>query len=50
MSKPLGYASSRIKEAIEKVNDEYVRSTLTDYIKRDYDRTLMHGYTVPFYQ
>ncbi|CAI8605764.1 unnamed protein product [Vicia faba] len=50
MSKPLGYASSRIKEAIEKVNDEYVRSTLTDYKKRDYDRTMMHVYTVPFYR
>ncbi|XP_058724753.1 spermidine hydroxycinnamoyl transferase-like [Vicia villosa] len=50
MSKPLGYASSRIKEAIEKVNDEYVRLTLSDYLKRDYDRTMMSGYTVPFYR
>ncbi|XP_058724737.1 spermidine hydroxycinnamoyl transferase-like [Vicia villosa] len=51
MSKPLGYASSRIKEAIEKVNDEYVRLTLTEYIKKDYDRTKIRYDTVPpFYR
>ncbi|KAI5417712.1 spermidine hydroxycinnamoyl transferase [Lathyrus oleraceus] len=38
MSKPLGYASSRIREAIEKVNDEYVRSGV-EYFKKQYDLT-----------
>ncbi|CAI8611123.1 unnamed protein product [Vicia faba] len=38
MSKPLGYASSRIREAIEKVNDEYVRQ-VSDYFKKQEDLT-----------
>ncbi|PNX81201.1 hydroxycinnamoyl-coenzyme A shikimate/quinate hydroxycinnamoyltransferase [Trifolium pratense] len=35
MSKPLGYASSRIREAIEKVNDEYVRLWFEYYKKQE---------------
>ncbi|KAK2412537.1 spermidine hydroxycinnamoyl transferase [Trifolium repens] len=35
MSKPLGYASSRIREAIEKVNDEYVRKWFEYYKKQE---------------
>jgi len=38
MSKPLGYASSRIREAIEKVNDEYVRLGI-EYFKKQEDLT-----------
>jgi len=38
MSKPLGYASSRIREAIEKVNDEYVRMGI-EYFKKQEDLT-----------
>lgn len=38
MSKPLGYASSRIREAIEKVSDEYVRQ-VNDYFKKQEDLT-----------
>ncbi|CAK8564109.1 unnamed protein product [Lathyrus sativus] len=38
VSKPLGYASSRIREAIEKVNDEYVRQVF-DYFKKQEDLT-----------
>ncbi|XP_061361656.1 spermidine hydroxycinnamoyl transferase [Gastrolobium bilobum] len=38
VSKPLGYASSRIREAIEKVNDEYVRSRI-DFLKNQEDLT-----------
>ncbi|KAK8471076.1 hypothetical protein PHAVU_003G140550 [Phaseolus vulgaris] len=36
MSKPLGYASSRIREAIERVNDEYVRSGV-EFLKNQED-------------
>ncbi|KAL9325954.1 hypothetical protein ACSQ67_006599 [Phaseolus vulgaris] len=36
MSKPLGYASSRIREAIERVNDEYVRSAV-EFLKNRED-------------
>lgn len=36
VSRPLGYASSRIREAIEKVNDEYVRSGI-EFLKRQKD-------------
>jgi len=36
MSKPLGYASSRIREAIERVNDEYVRSAV-EFLKNQED-------------
>ncbi|XP_004507883.1 spermidine hydroxycinnamoyl transferase [Cicer arietinum] len=38
MSKPLGYASSRIREAIEKVNNEYVRLGM-EYFKKHEDLT-----------
>ncbi|XP_058775208.1 spermidine hydroxycinnamoyl transferase, partial [Vicia villosa] len=38
MAKPLGYASSRVREAIEKVNDEYVRQ-VSDYFKKQDDLT-----------
>ncbi|XP_058755241.1 spermidine hydroxycinnamoyl transferase-like [Vicia villosa] len=38
MSKPLGYASSRIREAIEQVNDEYVRLGV-EYFKKQHDLT-----------
>lgn len=38
ISKPLGYASSRIREAIEKVTDEYVRSGI-EFFKREKDLT-----------
>nr|KYP69452.1 Anthranilate N-benzoyltransferase protein 2 [Cajanus cajan] len=31
MGKPLGYAVGRVREAVEKMNDEYVRSAL-DYV------------------
>ncbi|KAK9275145.1 hypothetical protein L1049_022404 [Liquidambar formosana] len=36
--KPLGYASSRIRDAIEKVTDEYLRSSI-DYLKYQPDLT-----------
>ncbi|KAH7861066.1 hypothetical protein Vadar_021228 [Vaccinium darrowii] len=36
LSKPLGYGCSKIREAIEKVTDEYVRSLLA-YLKREED-------------
>ncbi|XP_020225697.1 spermidine hydroxycinnamoyl transferase [Cajanus cajan] len=36
VSKPLGYAASRIREAIERVNDEYVRSGI-EFLKRQDD-------------
>ncbi|KAI3715361.1 hypothetical protein L6452_22341 [Arctium lappa] len=36
VSKPLGYVSSKIKEAIEKVNDEYV-SSMIDFLKNQQD-------------
>ncbi|KAJ7955518.1 spermidine hydroxycinnamoyl transferase [Quillaja saponaria] len=36
VTKPLGYASSRIREAIEKVKDEYVRSAF-DCLKKQED-------------
>lgn len=36
VSKPLGYASSRIREAIEKVTDEYVRSGI-EFLKNQED-------------
>jgi len=36
MSKPLGYASSRVREAIERVNDEYVRSGI-EFLKNQED-------------
>ncbi|XP_057421753.1 spermidine hydroxycinnamoyl transferase [Lotus japonicus] len=36
VSKPLGYASGRIREAIEKVNDEYVRSEI-EFLKGQRD-------------
>ncbi|KAK7388120.1 hypothetical protein VNO78_22926 [Psophocarpus tetragonolobus] len=36
VSKPLGYASSRIREAIERVTDEYVRSGI-EYMKHQED-------------
>ncbi|CAJ1941772.1 unnamed protein product [Sphenostylis stenocarpa] len=36
VSKPLGYASSRIREAIERVNDEYVRSGI-EFLKNQDD-------------
>ncbi|KAJ9536188.1 hypothetical protein OSB04_un000627 [Centaurea solstitialis] len=36
VSNPLGYASSKIKEAIEKVNDEYV-SSMIDFLKNQED-------------
>ncbi|KAF7154446.1 hypothetical protein RHSIM_Rhsim01G0026800 [Rhododendron simsii] len=36
LSKPLGYGCSKIREAVEKVTDEYVRSSLT-YLKREKD-------------
>ncbi|KAK7291875.1 hypothetical protein RIF29_07375 [Crotalaria pallida] len=38
MSKPLGYASSKIREAIEKVTDEYVRSGI-EFLKNQEDLT-----------
>ncbi|KAL2338667.1 hypothetical protein Fmac_013113 [Flemingia macrophylla] len=36
VSKPLGYAASRIREAIERVSDEYVRSGI-EFLKRQED-------------
>ncbi|KAF7153262.1 hypothetical protein RHSIM_Rhsim01G0026000 [Rhododendron simsii] len=36
LSKPLGYGCSKIREAIEKVTDEYVRSSLA-YLKKEKD-------------
>ncbi|XP_058185850.1 spermidine hydroxycinnamoyl transferase-like [Rhododendron vialii] len=36
LSKPLGYGCSKIREAIEKVTDEYIRSSLA-YMKREKD-------------
>ncbi|KAI4335391.1 hypothetical protein L6164_014037 [Bauhinia variegata] len=38
ISKPLGYAASRIRSAIEKVTDEYVRSGI-DFLKNQEDLT-----------
>ncbi|OIW18691.1 hypothetical protein TanjilG_13443 [Lupinus angustifolius] len=38
MSRPLGYASSRIREAIDKVTDEYVRSGI-EFLKKQEDLT-----------
>ncbi|KAJ6435656.1 hypothetical protein OIU84_000791 [Salix udensis] len=38
LSKPLGYAASKIREAIETVTDEYVRSA-TDFLKNQPDLT-----------
>ncbi|XP_027333546.1 spermidine hydroxycinnamoyl transferase [Abrus precatorius] len=38
VSKPLGYAASRIREAIEKVTDEYVRSGI-EFLKKQEDLT-----------
>ncbi|XP_043705192.1 spermidine hydroxycinnamoyl transferase-like [Telopea speciosissima] len=38
LAKPLGYASGKIREAVEKVNDEYVRSTI-DFLKSQEDLT-----------
>ncbi|XP_058734819.1 spermidine hydroxycinnamoyl transferase-like [Vicia villosa] len=56
MSKPSGYASSKIKETIEKVNDEYVR-LMSEYFKKLDDWTnfqnlheIVSGNIVPFYQ
>ncbi|KAJ1433460.1 Transferase [Sesbania bispinosa] len=39
MSKPLGYASSRIREAVEKATDEYVRSGI-EFFKKKEDLTM----------
>ncbi|XP_058734812.1 spermidine hydroxycinnamoyl transferase-like [Vicia villosa] len=56
ISKPLGYASSRIREAIEKVDDEYVRM-VSECIKKQDDLTkfqnldeVVSGNIVPFYK
>ncbi|CAJ1941812.1 unnamed protein product [Sphenostylis stenocarpa] len=41
VSKPLGYASSRIREAIERVNDEYVRSGI-EFLKNQENLRRLH--------
>ncbi|RDX76205.1 Spermidine hydroxycinnamoyl transferase, partial [Mucuna pruriens] len=41
VSKPLGYASSRIREAIERVSDEYVRSGI-EFLKKQEDLSRFH--------
>ncbi|KAJ4957767.1 hypothetical protein NE237_024878 [Protea cynaroides] len=38
LAKPLGYASGKIREAVEKMTDEYVRSTI-DFLKSQDDLT-----------
>ena len=38
MSKPLSYASSRVREATKKVNDEFVNSSI-DFLKIQRDLT-----------
>ncbi|KAB1225182.1 Spermidine hydroxycinnamoyl transferase [Morella rubra] len=54
LSKPLSYAAGKIREAAERMDDEYIRSTL-DFIKSHEDVTLLRnnlhvrGYTdAPF--
>ncbi|XP_042507430.1 spermidine hydroxycinnamoyl transferase-like [Macadamia integrifolia] len=39
LAKPLGHASGKIREAVEKMTDEYVRSTI-DFLKSQEDLTL----------
>ncbi|KAJ6759163.1 SPERMIDINE HYDROXYCINNAMOYL TRANSFERASE [Salix koriyanagi] len=54
LSKPLGYAASKIREAIETVTDEFVRSA-TDFLKNQPDLTrfqdihALRGAEGPFY-
>ncbi|KAG6644134.1 spermidine hydroxycinnamoyl transferase [Carya illinoinensis] len=51
MSKPLGYASSRIRAAIERVTDTYVKSTL-EFLKNEPDLTRfqdIRAEEAPFY-